>query len=216
MNAVKIRFLMLGMCVLALGTALGTTLWTKLGPQPRYGSQDQRPLEHTDSYGLVPDFTLVERNGKEINLAHLRGTIWIADFIYTSCNDTCPLQTAEMAKLQGETKDRPDLRLVSFSVDPDKDTPGVLTRYADRFGADASRWLFLTGPKGEITRLIREGFRLSAAFAVPGGEKADDMILHSTRFVLVDKQARIRGYYDSRDAEALQRLRRDISALVHG
>lgn len=206
---------MLGLCVLSLGIALGTALWTKLGPQPGFGNQSQRPLEHLKGYGSVPNFHLVERNGKEINLAQLRGTIWIADFIYTNCNDTCPLQTAEMAKLQEKTKDRPELRLVSFSVDPEKDTPAVLSRYADRFRADATRWLFITGPKDQITRLVREGFRLGAASAARGGADAD-VILHSTRFVLVDKQARIRGYYDSRDAEALRRLRKDITGLLHG
>lgn len=214
-NALRARFLMLGLAVVALGIILGTALWTRLGLHPRLRTQYQRPLERMVGYGAVPDFSLVERNGSEINLFQLRGTVWVADFIYTSCQDTCPLQTAEMAKLQESLRNTPGVTLVSFSVDPQKDTPEALSKYADRFGADAKRWLFLTGPKDQITHLVQEGFRLSAVPAAPSGPDAD-VILHSTRFVLVDQQAQIRGYYDSRDADAMQRLRQDVAGLLHG
>ena len=215
MNSLKARFLMLGLSVVALGVVLGTALWTRLGPHPRLKNQSQRPLEQMFGYGAVPDFSLMERSGSEIGLAQLRGVIWVADFIYTSCQDTCPLQTAEMAKLQEHLRDAPGVTLVSFSVDPQKDTPAALSQYAERFGADAKRWLFVTGPKDRIRRLVQEGFRLSAVPAAPSGTQAD-VILHSTRFVLVDQQTQIRGYYDSRDADAMQRLRKDITGLLHG
>jgi protein SCO1/2 len=148
-------------------------------------------------------------------LADLRGSIWIADFIYTTCQDTCPMQTAEMAQLQEEWKDRAGLKLVSFSVDPEKDTIAVLSRYADRYKADAQRWLFLTGAKEEISRLVQEGFRLSAV-ALPSDGNVGSVIMHSPRFVLIDKQAEIRGYYDSRDPQALQRLKADVATLING
>jgi len=215
MDALKGRGLVLALSVVSLGILLGTVLWTRLGPHPRFGGPSETPLERMVGYGSVPDFSLVERNGSDIHLAQLRGTIWVADFIYTSCQDTCPLQTAEMAKLQEHLRDTPGVTLVSFSVDPQKDTPEALSHYADRFGADAKRWLFLTGPKDRITRLVQEGFHLSAVPAASNGTEAD-VILHSTRFVLVDQKAQIRGYYDSRDVEALQRLRHDIAALMQG
>ena len=158
---------------------------------------------------------MIERSGHGVGLKDLRGKIWIADFIYTTCTDTCPLQSAELAKLQEQLGDRKDLKLVSFTVDPDRDTPQILSGYAERFHADADRWLFLTGSKEQISRLIQEGFRLSATPALNGGA-AGDVILHSPRFVLVDKQAQIRGYYDSRDAAALKRLRQDITKLLNG
>jgi len=207
--------LLFGLSVVALGALLGTALWTRLAPHRLLGNRSQQPLEQMLGYGAVPDFSLVERNGSVIDLAQLRGTIWVADFIYTSCQDTCPLQTAEMAKLQGHLRDTPGVTLVSFSVDPQKDTPAALSQYADRFRADAKRWLFLTGPKDQITHLVQKGFRLSAVPAAPSGSDAD-VILHSTRFVLVDQQAQIRGYYDSRDAGAMQRLRQDVAGLLHG
>jgi protein SCO1/2 len=207
--------LLLGVSVLSLGIILGTFFWLKLAPRPGLTGWDAKPLEGLQRYGSVPQFSLVERSGKATSLADLRGSIWIADFIYTTCKDTCPMQTAEMAQLQEHWKDRAGLKLVSFSVDPEKDTTAVLSRYADRYKADAQRWLFLTGAKEEIGRLVQEGFRLSAV-ALPGDGNVSSVIMHSPRFVLIDKQAQIRGYYDSRDPQALQRLKADVATLING
>jgi protein SCO1/2 len=215
MNFSKARLLLLGVSVLSLGIILGTFFWLKLAPRPGLTGWDAKPLEGLQRYGSVPQFSLVERSGKATSLADLRGSIWIADFIYTTCKDTCPMQTAEMAQLQEHWKDRAGLKLVSFSVDPEKDTTAVLSRYADRYKADAQRWLFLTGAKEEIGRLVQEGFRLSAV-ALPGGGNVSSVIMHSPRFVLIDKQAQIRGYYDSRDPQALQRLKADVATLING
>jgi protein SCO1/2 len=215
MASVKIRFAALAVSVVCLGIVLGTALWLKLGPAPQLARWQERPLEGLSLYGAVPEFVLLERSGKSIRLADLRGATWIVDFIYTSCTDTCPMQTAEMAKLQEELKDKTAVRLVSISVDPETDRPEVLSRYAEHHKADAKRWLFLTGAKEEINRLVAEGFRLSAASA-RDGSGATGVILHSPRLVLVDKETRIRGYYDSRDREALARLRQDIATLLDG
>jgi protein SCO1 len=173
----------------------------------------QRSVERLEPFGTVPDFALLERSGKSVRLGDLRGSVWVADFIYTTCRDTCPMQTAEMAKLQEELKQKMAVRLVSIAVDPEKDTPDVLSHYADRYKADANRWFFLTGGQEDIRRLVQEGFRLSAPAS--DGSGTDGVILHSPRFVLVDKEARIRGYYDSRDGEALARLRKDIATLLN-
>jgi protein SCO1 len=214
MNLSKARFLLLSVSVLSLGIILGTFFWLKLAPRPGLTGSGVKPLEGLSRYGAVPEFSLVERSGKTITLANLRGTIWVADFIYTSCTDTCPLQTAEMGKLQ-EWNDKPGLKLVSFSVDPEKDTAEVLSRYADRYKADSQRWLFLTGAKEEITRLVQEGFKLSAVPVVSAGG-SESVIMHSPRFVLIDRQAQIRGYYDSRDQHALERLKQDVAILIDG
>jgi protein SCO1/2 len=215
MNLSKTRFFLLGISVLSLGIILGTFLWLKLAPGPGAAGWDAKPLEGLNSYGPVPEFSLIERSGKTTTLADLRGSIWIADFIYTTCQDTCPLQTTEMAKLQEEWKDSAGLKLVSFSVDPEKDTPQVLSRYADRYGADSGRWLFLTGTREDMGRIVQEGFRLSAV-SVGNAGSTESIIMHSPRFVLIDKKARIRGYYDSRDQQALQRLKNDVATLIKG
>ncbi|MEX0804804.1 MAG: SCO family protein [Candidatus Binatia bacterium] len=211
MNDTKSRFLLLGAAVAGLGIILGTALWLKLAPHARFSGAQRSPLEEMSHYGSVPEFSLVERSGKQIDLAQLRGTIWIADFIYTNCEDICPLQTAEMVKLQKELLPQTAVKLLSFSVDPGRDTAAVLSQYADRYKADTDRWLFLTGGQDEIRNLVQNGFRLSAAMA----STDDSIILHSPRFVLVDRQAQIRGYYDSRDKEALHRLRKDVAILAN-
>jgi protein SCO1/2 len=118
-----------------------------------------------------------------------------------------------MAKLQEELANEGKVTLVSISVDPEQDTPQVLSQYADRFKADPDRWLLLTGKKKEIYRLAQEGFRLSAVPASNGSQETNE-IFHSSRFVLVDSQAQIRGYYDSADPKALQRLRQDVKVLL--
>jgi len=215
MNFSRARIFLAGLSVISLGIVLGTFLWLKLGPVPGRLGWDAKPLEGLNPYGAVPEFSLTERSGKRITLADLRGKIWVADFIYTTCKDTCPLQTAEMAKLQEQWSDQSNLKLVSFSVDPDRDTPQVLTRYAENFKADRDRWLFLTGDKEQISHLVQAGFRLSAAPVTESGPEGQ-VVLHSPRFVLIDKETKIRGYYDSRDVEALARLKKDIVTLMSG
>jgi protein SCO1/2 len=191
------------------------------------GSTDERPLEGLRVFGTVPSFSLVDRSGRRVTLEDLTGKVWIANFIYTHCPDTCPLQSAQMAKLQTDFAAEEDLRLVSITVDPERDTPAVLSQYASRYGADPDRWLFLTGEKAAIYHLAQEGFRLSVVdpekkagrvfeptLALAHHGETGKQFIHSSRFVLVDRQARIRGYYQSTDEEALQRLRKDVRILL--
>ncbi len=174
----------------------------------------QPALERLARYGPAPDFSLVERSGRPLSAGDLRGHVWIADFIYTKCQDTCPLQSRAMAALQADLKAYGDLRSVSITVDPLTDSAALLSRYADRYGADPERWLFLTGELRDIRRIVQEGFRLSAA---PVDDNAPDpVVFHSARFVLVDRNGEIRGYYDSNDPRALKRLRENARSLLDG
>jgi protein SCO1/2 len=161
----------------------------------------------------VPAFSLTNRDGRTVRLQDLHGKPWIADFIFTTCPASCPMMTARMAKLDRELPEDLDVRLVSFSVDPEHDTPQVLQRYARSYQAP-DRWLFLTGSKDEMYRLSRQGFKLGVDIPQPTpGAPAPEPILHSTRFVLVDGQGRIRGYYDGFDEESMKKLVRDLEAV---
>lgn len=162
--------------------------------------------------GTVPPFTLVDRSGKSATLADLRGRPWVAGFIFTRCGGICPSMTARMKDLQAA---QPALDLVSLSVDPEHDTPEVLRAYAHQHGL-GGRWWLLTGPVDALHSLARDGFRLAAAAVPPGEQQAggDGPFLHSSRLVLVDAEARIRGYYDSADAEAMRALGRDSAVLL--
>lgn len=160
--------------------------------------------------GVVPDFTLTERSGRSIQKSDLLGGFWVANFIFTRCATSCPVTVMEFTRLQTELPK--EVRLVSFSVDPEYDTPAVLADYADKHGASNDRWLFVTGEKTSMYRYIREGFHLSVeenSTERPGFE-----VTHSPRFALVDPKGRVRGYYDSSDSEDLARLRADIERLL--
>jgi len=162
--------------------------------------------------GVVPPFTLIERSGRTTTLADLRGRPWVAGFIFTRCGGICPAMTARMKDLRAA---EPAVELVSFSVDPEHDTPAVLSAYARQHGI-GERWWLLTGTVEALHSLARDGFRLAAAAVPPEEQQAqgDGPFLHSSRLVLVDGAARIRGYYDSADGEALRALRRDLARLL--
>lgn len=160
----------------------------------------------------VPEFTLVERSGQPATLAALRGRPWIADFIFTRCAGVCPAMTARMKALRARLAGTP-VRFVTISVDPATDTPEVLSRYAEAAGADAD-WWFVTGTKRDLHALSTEGFKLAAMENPPGQETADGPFLHSSKFVLVDAEGAIRGYYDSEDPAALQALEKDARRLA--
>ena len=161
------------------------------------------------SYGTVPEFVLLNQDGKNFGSAQLRGKIWIADFIYTTCPGPCPMISSRMSELQ-KPLEKSDVHLVSFSVDPEKDTPQVLRGYAEKLQADPARWDFLTGPKSAIYKLSHDGFKL----AVSDGGNEQGIPVHSTRMVLVDRHGQIRGYYDAAEADAVTKLLADANHLL--
>ena len=210
------RQVLWGALLVFTSAAIGIGVWNWQQVRTRQGTSEKTPLEGLKVFGTVPDFSLVERSGKPVALADLKGKIWIANFIYTNCPDTCPVQSAQMKELQAQFIGEKDLRLVSITVDPKRDTPKVLSEYANRFQANPGRWFFLTGEKEVIYRLAQEGFRLGAA-EIPHDKRpvSGATHTHSPRFVLVDRKAQIRGYYPGTDAEAMVRLRRDMERLLH-
>jgi protein SCO1/2 len=162
----------------------------------------------------IPHFALTERSGRIITNADLAGKIWVADFVYTTCPGPCPLVTAEMAKIQQAVIGDPHVQLVSFTVDPQTDTPMVLAAYANNYHADANKWWFLTGPEKPLYDLIQNGF-LQTVVDNRGQtlETGQGPVTHSLYFDLVDAQGNMRGVYQSQDPAACQRLLTDIGVL---
>ena len=156
--------------------------------------------------GQVPAFELVDQNGNPFSLSDLEDDVWVANFIFTSCPSICPLLTRGMARLQ-ERYDAygiEEIRLISISVDPENDTPEVLRDYAELYEADLERWTFLTGEEPAIRELIVKGFK--AAMGEPVTDDAGLIdIMHSGKFVIVDPDGGVRGYYDG-DAEGLDEI----------
>jgi cytochrome oxidase Cu insertion factor (SCO1/SenC/PrrC family) len=190
------------LAVLAVALVLaGCASWSSPGPAD-------------DDLGPVGDFTLTERHGQTVRPADLAGKVWVAGFIFTRCAGPCAQVTGSMARLQQECAELKDFRLVSFTVDPEHDTPEVLRDYADRYGADPQCWLFLTGKPEGVYSLIRHGFHLTAQpnegeERTPGNE-----ILHDTRLAVVDRHGHIRGYYNGTGPDDLPKLQKKIAVLL--
>jgi protein SCO1/2 len=164
--------------------------------------------------GAVPGFQLTDQQGRSFGSADLSGRVWIASFIFTRCPTVCPAITREMERVQARTRSLdPAVHLVSFSVDPEHDTPARLAEYARAYHANSRRWTFLTGPTGAVRQTVEQGLRVS--IGREPGDPSPAAISHGTHLVLVDGEARIRGYYDPAEPDALDRLVRDAALLAN-
>lgn len=136
------KLFVLSCAVVVLSVLVGIAFWNWQAKLQLQGSSEEKPLEGLRQFGSVPQFSLVERDGRPITLSDLKGKVWMVNFMYTNCPDTCPIQSAQMRQFQDEFQNESDLRLVSITVDPKRDTPEVLSEYAKQFSADAVRWCF--------------------------------------------------------------------------
>jgi protein SCO1/2 len=179
-----------------------------------------------DEFGPIGSFGLTERSGREITQDDLLGKAWVASFVFTRCTGPCPQVTASVARLQSELAAEPNLRFVTFTVDPEHDNPGELRRYAEHFSASPERWLFLTGKENVIYDLLRHGFHVHAEQNQGTSRKPGAEVMHDTHLVAVDKKGHIRGYYsgirDTRDRDpdeafeaSFRQLRDKLTALAH-
>jgi cytochrome oxidase Cu insertion factor (SCO1/SenC/PrrC family) len=173
------------------------------------GQVERLTSRNIATYGSVPAFQLTNQDGQPFGSTNLANKIWIADFVFTSCPGPCPMISSRMSELQ-KPLENTDVHLVSFTVDPDKDTPEVLRNYADRLKAQPGRWDFLTGNRSAIYELSQKGFKLAAT----NGKDEMGMPVHSTRLVLVDRHGQIRGYYDATAADAVTKLLADTNHLL--
>jgi protein SCO1 len=191
----------------------------KMAQAPTPKTADQLPV-----IAQLPDFAFIERQGKTVASQDIQGKVWIADFIFTSCQAECPLMNVEMQKIQRAFPDG-DVKMLSFSVDPETDTPQRLTDYANQFEA-GDHWLFFTGEREALHQFAINDFKLSVqpldtdpSHEHHGGHapaaEGTSPFLHSQKFVLLDQQQRIRGYYDSTDPTDIKQLIEvDIPALL--
>lgn len=157
----------------------------------------------------VPDFKFTERSGQTIQRADLAGKVWVADFFYTTCPGPCPMLSSRLSTMQEKLGGRTDVRLVSISLDPEKDTPEVLKQYAERFKAGPN-WLFLTGDKATTYSLVQTGFKL----AIAEERNNPEPITHSTKLVLVDREGWVRGLYEGVGQDQTEQLIKDIDKLL--
>jgi protein SCO1/2 len=191
--------------ILLMGTVTGYLFWKEI-------RSIREASEVLPVLSFVPNFNLVERSGSAISLSDLSGKVWVADFIFTHCAGPCPLLSLQMGALQEPLKELEDVRLVSISVDPERDTPEVLEAYSRRYNADPEKWLFLTGEKADVYQLIRKGFQVTVDNTPE--DEASDQIMHSLRFALVDRKGQVRAYYTGSDSDLADRLVPDVKRLL--
>jgi len=156
--------------------------------------------------GTVPDFQFTERSGESFANYNMQGKIHIVNFFFTTCVGPCPIMNARVAELYQKYSTTDQVRFVSISVDPKRDSLAVLQKYAKDMGVVDSRWLFLRGEIEEVHRVSEKGFMLAG----------DLPTIHSTKLILVDKNLKIRGYYDSFDDENLRLLTTHVRELLYG
>ena len=181
-------------------------------PPPTLRTVADNPL--FDNGLALPPFSLTDRSRKTVTDEQLKGKIWVANFIFTRCPGICPPLTQHMAKLQQELTRHerwPDIRLVSFTVEPEHDSPQRLNAFASQYGANPDHWLFLTGQRAAIWQLCRDGFKQPIEENV---ENPAIPIVHSSNFALVDRKLRIRGFYDGLDASARSKLLIDLKRIL--
>ena len=156
------------------------------------------------NYGKVPPFTMTDSEGRAFQSSALAGKVWIADFIYTNCPAACPMMSSKMSGIHKQVAGQPDVRIVSFSVDPLRDDPQALKKFGSRYGGATADWIFLTGSPDTVHLLAYTTFHVGDVLG---------KIEHSTKFILVDKRGDIRGYYSSVDPEGIPALLEDLDAL---
>ena len=160
----------------------------------------------------ITEFSLTDEHGIRISSRDLRGKVWIADFIFTSCPDICPMLTTQLANVERHFRDEPDVRFVSITVDPEVDTPARLLSYANEHHADLSRWSFLTGTRAEVGDVTEKIFKQPFEAKVPSADGKFYSIMHAGRLMLMDKQSTLRGIYET-TPEGLRQLEKDARAL---
>ena len=157
-----------------------------------------RQQQTLPALGAVADFTLTNQDGRPTSLADLTNRVWVADIIFTRCSGPCPVITGFMKSLEDALPKTGGARLVTLTTDPDYDSPAMMKRYGERFGADFSRWMFLTGTKAQIAALGAGSLKLSAVPKAPADQQnPTDLFIHTTIFVVVDKHARLRAAFET-------------------
>ena len=169
----------------------------------------EEDLRYVKKYHRISDFSLLNQNGNNVTQEDYKNRIYVADFFFTTCPDICPIMTGNMLYLQENLKDT-NVMLASFSVTPKIDTVEVLKEYSTLKGVDDSRWNLMTGDKKQIYDLARKSYLV--AKAIPDGKNHG--MIHTENFVLVDRDKRIRGYYDGTNIEDMNKLLDDIQILI--
>lgn len=189
-------------------------LWVLFWKKGEYSYQKLPVLGETSLNGdtipfVIGDFEFTDQLGQKVTKENFKGKVYVANFFFTSCPDVCPMMNTNLSIVVDKYRQNPHVMFLSHTVDPETDSVNVLYDYARRFKTDHKQWLFVTGPKDEIYRMAQEDYRVTATT----GKKDIDFI-HSEKLVLIDKNFRIRGYFDGLDFNEVKELMDAIRILL--
>ncbi len=202
----SIEWIVWGGLALVIALILGAYVRSRLGKNHR----STLPV-----LNRVPDFALTNQNGGVVVLGDLRGQVWVADIIFTRCPGACAKMSHEMSQLQSALAPNEPIKLVSLTADPEFDTPVALKQYGEKFGAAPNRWEFLTGKKLDLYRLATTGLLLAVDDVKPDERTSpDDLFVHSTHFVVVDQQGRVRGSFDGTEPSSRRKIVETVQSLL--
>jgi protein SCO1/2 len=162
------------------------------------------------TFHTIPDFSFTSQDGKTVTAKDLDGSVYVTDFFFTTCHSICPIMSTQMERVAAKFKGNYEVKFLSHTVDPEIDTVEQLKAYALRHNADSKQWMFLTGPKKDLYEIARKGYLLNAE----EGDGGQDDFIHTQNFALIDKEKRIRGFYDGTDSLEMDQLMKDIDLLL--
>ncbi|MDC6383809.1 SCO family protein [Flagellimonas taeanensis] len=212
------KYKFFGLVLLGLSAVIVYLFYNALQPQkmlPVYQPSMVDPslvdstLHYKKKYHTIADFSLTNQNGETITQENYKDKIYVADFFFTTCPTICPIMTKNMAEIQNAVLDDPEVMLLSHSVTPVIDSVPQLKKYALEKGVVDSKWNLVTGEKKQIYELARKSY---LAVKTDGDGGPYDMI-HTENFILVDKERRIRGFYDGTNREEINKLLEDLKVL---
>ncbi len=179
---------------------------------PIFGSKSYEAKNgKTDTtYHTIQNFSFTNQDGQTVTQKNLDGSVYVADFFFTTCHSICPIMSTQMEHVVEKFKGNSEVKFISHTVDPDIDTIEQLKRYAIQHNADAKQWMFVTGDKKELYDVARTSYMLDAE----KGDGGPDDFIHTQNFALVDKDKRIRGYYYGTDSTDMYQLSKDINLLL--
>ncbi len=170
----------------------------------------RKKLVRDTTYHTIADFQLYNQDGKLVSQEDLKNSIYIANFFFATCPTICPKMSTQMGRLNERFKKNEDIKLVSFTVNPDADSIPVLKLYAKKYNAETPKWNFLTGDKQQIYALARNSYLVNAL----KGDGGPNDFIHSEMLILIDKDKRIRGFYDGTSKEETDKLINEIKVLI--
>lgn len=212
----KIKFLNIALLLLAIGVFVYAFFFHDTNKPIRYlpifgeKSYEAKNGKTDTIFHTIPGFSFTDQDGNTVTEKNFENAVYVTDFFFTTCHSICPIMSTQMERVTRKFKGNDEVKFLSHTVDPEIDTVEQLKRYAIKHNADSKQWMMVTGEKTKLYEIARQGYLLDAQ----EGNGGPDDFIHTQNFALIDKEKRIRGYYDGTDSLEIDQLMKDIDLLL--